>query len=130
MTLLESLAALTSAGFTKNDIMAFAQMQSPAPAPVPAPAPAPAPAPVPAPAPAPVPAPAPQPQLNQQNMGIDAQALMQAFQRMNSSVDIPPAQTYEQKLADHYSELMIGEKRNANIGLPTSTTGNTNQLYH
>lgn len=110
--MLEQIAALCAAGFTRDDIMTIlqhsaqapAQEPAPAPAPAPDPAPEPAPAPDPAPAPAPDPAPAPAPMSNDiaqqilQEMGA-LKSVIQSTNRNNASMPTETALTADQVLA-------------------------------
>ena len=109
--MLEQIAALCAAGFTRDDIMtilhhsAQAPAQTPAPDPAPAPAPDPAPAPAPDPAPAPAPDPAPAPMSNDfaQQILREMGALKSAIQSNNrntASMPTETAPTAEQVLAN------------------------------
>ena len=108
MTLAE-VNNLLANGFTHDEIMAFANAEtpSPVPAPVPVPVPAPAPVPVPEPKPDPVPAPVPEDkndtfaqQLGEMSKGINTLVqLVQNGNILSSRAPVPEALTGESALA-------------------------------
>lgn len=127
---IDQLVALTQAGFTKSDILAMTQAQTPAqPQPQPAPtqqAPTPAPA---QPQPQPIPAqPQPQPAQTQQaptqaptqapaqpqnQVSMSQDQFNQLLQKLNvgqASIDVPPKYNLDQVMEAHFSELVYGQK--------------------